>query len=94
MSRKWNDTTWSSYSSSRSSSRGLSSSSLSISCSLCTCSSNTSSYLCTRYIKTIQFAGIVSEALLQQQSCPAISDHQVPDMETSSNLNISLPIDR
>jgi len=32
--------------------------------------------------------------LHQQQSCPAMSDHQVPDMETSSNLNISLPIDR
>jgi len=29
----------------------------------------------------------------QQQSCPAMSDHQVPDMETSS-LNMSLPIDR
>merc|ERR1712108_3765 len=28
----------------------------------------------------------------QQQSCPAMSDHQVPDMETSS-LNMSLPID-
>merc|ERR1711990_263357 len=28
-----------------------------------------------------------------QQSCPAMSDHQVPDMETSS-LNMSLPIDR
>merc|ERR1712192_210960 len=29
----------------------------------------------------------------QQQSCPAMSDHQVPDMETSS-LNMSLPIER
>merc|ERR1711974_392986 len=29
----------------------------------------------------------------QQQSCPAMSDHQVPDMETSG-LNMSLPIDR
>merc|ERR1712192_256067 len=29
----------------------------------------------------------------QQQSCPAMSDHQVPDMETS-NLNMSLPIER
>merc|ERR1719370_954368 len=29
----------------------------------------------------------------QQQSCPAMSDHQVPDMETTSNLNMSLPID-
>merc|ERR1711936_996283 len=28
----------------------------------------------------------------QQESCPAMSDHQVPDMETSS-LNMSLPID-
>merc|ERR1712212_821113 len=28
----------------------------------------------------------------QQQSCPAMSDHQVPGMETSS-LNMSLPID-
>merc|ERR1712192_194742 len=28
----------------------------------------------------------------QQQSCPAMSDHQVPDMETSS-LNMSLPIE-
>merc|ERR1712032_165067 len=28
----------------------------------------------------------------QQQSCPAMSDHQVPDMETSS-LNMGLPID-
>merc|ERR1711874_37953 len=28
----------------------------------------------------------------QQQSCPAMSDYQVPDMETSS-LNMSLPID-
>merc|ERR1711936_733593 len=28
-----------------------------------------------------------------QESCPAMSDHQVPDMETSS-LNMSLPIDR
>merc|ERR1712172_55530 len=28
----------------------------------------------------------------QQQSCPAMSDHQVPDMETS-NLNMSLPIE-
>merc|ERR1719209_803852 len=27
-----------------------------------------------------------------QESCPAMSDHQVPDMETSS-LNMSLPID-
>merc|ERR1712004_765355 len=31
--------------------------------------------------------------LHQPQSCPAVSDHQVPDMETSS-LNMSLPIDR
>merc|ERR1711922_105880 len=31
--------------------------------------------------------------LRQPQSCPAVSDHQVPDMETSS-LNVSLPIDR
>merc|ERR1712004_160271 len=30
--------------------------------------------------------------LHQPQSCPAVSDHQVPDMETSS-LNMSLPID-
>merc|ERR1719397_2236221 len=30
----------------------------------------------------------------QQQSCPAMSDHQVPDMETTSSLNMSLPIDR
>merc|ERR1711936_924301 len=29
----------------------------------------------------------------QQQSCPAMSDHQVPDMETTSSLNMSLPID-
>merc|ERR1711936_1363180 len=29
-----------------------------------------------------------------QQSCPAMSDHQVPDMETTSSLNMSLPIDR
>merc|ERR1712210_274291 len=28
----------------------------------------------------------------QQESCPAMSDHQVPDMETSS-LNMSLTID-
>merc|ERR1712055_684673 len=28
-----------------------------------------------------------------QQSCPAMSDHQVPDMETTSSLNMSLPID-
>merc|ERR1712181_148162 len=28
----------------------------------------------------------------QQHSCPAMSDHQVPDMETSS-LNMSLPIE-
>merc|ERR1712200_26446 len=28
----------------------------------------------------------------QPQSCPAVSDHQVPDMETSS-LNVNLPID-
>merc|ERR1712038_1447830 len=31
--------------------------------------------------------------LHQPQSCPAVSDHQVPDMETSS-LNMNLPIDR
>merc|ERR1719454_2820632 len=31
--------------------------------------------------------------LHQPQSCPPVSDHQVPDMETSS-LNMSLPIDR
>merc|ERR1712047_170208 len=30
--------------------------------------------------------------LHQPQSCPAVSDHQVPDMETSS-LNVNLPID-
>merc|ERR1712181_117788 len=30
--------------------------------------------------------------LEQLQSCPAMSDHQVPDMETSS-LNMSLPIE-
>merc|ERR1719507_191580 len=30
----------------------------------------------------------------QQQTCPAMSDHQVPDMETTSSLNMSLPIDR
>merc|ERR1711953_1214956 len=30
--------------------------------------------------------------LHQPQSCPAVSDHQVPDMETSS-LNMNLPID-
>merc|ERR1712226_1257453 len=29
----------------------------------------------------------------QQESCPAMTDHQVPDMETSS-LSMSLPIDR
>merc|ERR1712025_11598 len=29
----------------------------------------------------------------QQESCPAMTDHQVPDMETSS-LRMSLPIDR
>ena len=33
------------------------------------------------------------KALPQQESCPAMSDHQVPDMETSS-LSMSLPIDR
>merc|ERR1739846_53433 len=32
------------------------------------------------------------EQLQQQESCPAMSDHQVPDMETSS-LSMSLPID-
>jgi len=31
--------------------------------------------------------------LHQPQSCPPVSDHQVPDMETSS-LNMNLPIDR
>merc|ERR1711872_1190855 len=31
--------------------------------------------------------------LHQPQSCPTVSDHQVPDMETSS-LNMNLPIDR
>merc|ERR1712014_435632 len=30
--------------------------------------------------------------LHQPQSCPAVSDHQVPDMETSS-LNMNLPMD-
>merc|ERR1712223_842807 len=30
--------------------------------------------------------------LHQPESCPAVSDHQVPDMETSS-LNMNLPID-
>merc|ERR1712233_64877 len=29
----------------------------------------------------------------QQESCPAMTDHRVPDMETSS-LSMSLPIDR
>merc|ERR1719220_2289134 len=29
----------------------------------------------------------------QQQTCPVMSDHQVPDMETTSSLNMSLPID-
>merc|ERR1712126_300765 len=31
--------------------------------------------------------------LHQPESCPAVSDHQVPDMETSS-LNMNLPMDR
>merc|ERR1712200_167964 len=31
--------------------------------------------------------------LHQPENCPAVSDHQVPDMETSS-LNMNLPIDR
>merc|ERR1711988_179003 len=31
--------------------------------------------------------------LRQTQSCPPVSDHQVPDMETSS-LNMNLPMDR
>merc|ERR1712211_188347 len=31
--------------------------------------------------------------LHQPQTCPPVSDHQVPDMETSS-LNMNLPIDR
>jgi len=33
------------------------------------------------------------QQLPSHQRCPAMSDHQVPDMETSSSLNMSLPID-